>query len=61
MKNMLRFLKSLFFCALVTFPISVHAGNDGNDENDEYGLFYFDASDMDFSEGAIYPRACVSS
>lgn len=58
MKNMLRLLRSLFFCALVTLPAFVHAGDD---ENDEYGLFYFDASDMDFSDGAIYPRACVSS
>lgn len=46
-------------CTIAFLPSTVVAGGNDND-NDEYGLFYFDASAMDFSEGAIYPKACIS-
>ena len=47
----------LSLCAFFTTCV-VQANNDNN--NDEYGMFYFDASSMDFSDGAIYPKACIS-
>ena len=52
-----QFLVSLLLSA-IALPTLVLGGEDK--ENDEYGMFYFDASGMDFSDGAIYPKACVS-
>lgn len=56
--NLTRYVSSLFLCAIIALPVIVQAGDD--EENDEYGLFYFDASVMDFSEGAVNPKACVT-
>ena len=49
-----------FYCltSLSLLPTFVFGNNDN--ENDEYGMFYFDASAMDFTDGAIYPKACIS-
>lgn len=49
----------LCLCAIALPTAFVSAKEEGND-NDEYGLFYFDASQKDFTNGAIYPKACVS-
>ena len=50
-------LVSLLLSA-IALPSLVLGGEDN--ENDEYGMFYFDASGTDFSEGSIYPKACVT-
>mmetsp|Transcript_19797 Transcript_19797/g.24419 ORF Transcript_19797/g.24419 Transcript_19797/m.24419 type:complete len:206 (-) Transcript_19797:2-619(-) len=53
----MKFVRQLL--CFVLYTLSVTQVWAGNDENDEYGFFYFDAS-VDFTEGAIYPRACVN-
>ena len=53
-----QFLVSLLL-GVIALPGLVSAG-ENKEDNDEYGLFYFDASGTDFSGGSIYPKACVS-
>lgn len=51
----------LILCAILASLLSVFkVVQSKNDNEDQYGVFYFDASSMDFSSGAIYPRACIS-
>lgn len=49
-----------YLLSALALPISLVSAGSGDNYNDEYGLFYFDASGTDFSDGAIYPKACVS-
>lgn len=51
-----QYIASFLLLAIATL---VHAGED--DKGDEYGIFSFDASSMDFTSGAYYPKACIST
>ena len=48
---------ALLLVYVLTLPAVVIAGDDNDDE---YQLFYFDASVMDFTDGAIYPKSCIT-
>lgn len=52
------FLISLLFSA-ISLPTLVLGGGEGEDENDEYGIFQFSAQ-TDFTNGSIDAKACVS-
>lgn len=54
-------LTSLILClCAIALPTAFVSAKEEDNDNDEYGLFYFDASQKDFTNGAIYPKACVS-